>query len=242
LHPLTWGDTGRYGARRTLVDMRSLLRPIGVIAFGLSPAVLISACGNGDDETANTPLVPIQETSYVVKEPATTTTTLAPTATADGGISPVEQLYTVVAGDALASIANKFGITLDVLVAYNEWEEGTAHPIFAGDEIRIPPDSKIPGADEDDDDATDETDGETESTDADTESTEADPETTDGPPSGSGDACQAGTHTITAEDTTRLRVAELYDVSVEALDAANANTPNYSSFYPGLEIVIPCVE
>jgi len=225
--------------------MRSLLRPIGVIAFGLAPAVLISACGTGDDETANTPLVPIQETSYVVKEPATTTTTLAPTAGADGGISPVEQLYTVVAGDALASIANKFGITLDVLVAYNEWEEGTAHPIFAGDEIRIPPDSKIPGAEEEEEDdeaTTDETDSETESTDADTESTEAETESTDAPPSGSGDDCQAGTHTITADDTTRLSVAEKYDVTVEALDAANANTAGYSSFYPGLEIVIPCVE
>ena len=58
--------------------MRSLLRPLGVIAFGLSPAILITACGDDDDETANTPVVAIQETSYVVKEPATTTTTIAP--------------------------------------------------------------------------------------------------------------------------------------------------------------------
>jgi hypothetical protein len=29
-------------------------------------------------------------------------------------------------------------------------------------------------------------------------------------------------------------------VTVEQLDAANANTPGYSAFYPGLEIVIPC--
>jgi hypothetical protein len=90
--------------------MRSLLRPVGVIAFGLSPAILISACGDGDDETANTPVVPIQETSYVVKEPATTTTTLPADLAAEGGISAEAQVYTVVAGDAVYSIANKFDV------------------------------------------------------------------------------------------------------------------------------------
>ena len=220
--------------------MRSLLRPFGVIAIGLAPAILIASCGDADGETDNTPLVAIQPSSYVVKEPATTTTTIAPETAAEGGISPVEQLYTVVAGDALASIASKFGITIDVLVAYNEWPEGISHPIYPNDEIRIPPDSKIPSAaDEEDETATDDT-SETDDT-SDPESTEADTESTDGPPSGSGEDCEEGTHTIEAGDTTRLKVAEKYDVTVEALDAANASTPGYSSFYPGLEIVIPCV-
>jgi LysM repeat protein len=165
-----------------------------------------------------------------VKEPATTTTTIAPDTAAESGISPVEQLYTVVAGDALASIANKFGITIDVLVAYNEWPEGISHPIYPGDEIRIPPDSKIPSAA--DETATDDT--------SDTESTEADTESTDSPPSGSGADCETGEYTIEEGDTTRLKVAEKFDVTVEALDAANANTAGYSSFYPGLKIVIPC--
>ena len=39
-----------------------------------------------------------------------------------------------------------------------------------------------------------------------------------------------------------MKVAEKFDVTVEALDAANANTNGYSSFYPGLKIVIPCVD
>ena len=34
-------------------------------------------------------------------------------------------------------------------------------------------------------------------------------------------------------------MAEKFDVTVDALDAANAGTPGYSAFYPGLEIVIP---
>ena len=137
--------------------MRSLLRPFGVIALGLSPAILISACGDGDDETSNTPVVAIEETSYVVKEPATTTTTLAPDVSADGAISPVEQLYTIEAGDAVSSIATKFGITMEELANYNEWPEGISHPIYPGEEIRIPPNSKIPSAAVEDDDE-DETD------------------------------------------------------------------------------------
>lgn len=217
--------------------MRSLLRPLAVIAMGLSPAVLLVACGGDDDATTNTPLVPIQPSSYVVKEPATTTTTIAPDASVAGGISPVEQLYKVVAGDAVSLIASKHGITMEDLANYNEWPEGIAHKIFPNDEIRIPPNSKIPSvADEEDEE------DEEEPATADTDSTDADTDSTNAPPSGSGDDCETGTHTITAEDTTRLRVAELYDVSVEALDAANASTAGYGAFYPGLEIVIPCVE
>jgi LysM repeat protein len=222
--------------------MRLFMRPLGVIALGLTPVILFTACGDDDDATANTPLVPIQETSYVVKEPATTTTTLAPDASAAGDVSPVEQRYTVVAGDALSLIASKHGITIDVLVAYNEWPEGNAHPIFPGDEVLIPPGSKIPGAataadDEADEPAADDT----EDTEAETDSTDADTDSTDGAPSGSGDECEAGSYTITADDTTRLKVAEKFDVTVEALDAANSGTSGYSGFYPGLEIVIPCV-
>ena len=136
----------------------------------------------------------------------------------------------------MASIANKFGITIDVLVAYNEWPEGISHPIYPNDEIRIPPDSKIPSAA--DETATDDTD-DTDDT-SDTESTEADTESTDTPPSGSGADCETGEYTIEEGDTTRLKVAEKFDVTVEALDAANAGTAGYSGFYPGLKIVIPC--
>jgi len=54
------------------------------------------------------------------------------------------------------------------------------------------------------------------------------------------DQCVPGKYTIDASDTSRLRVAEKFDVTVEALDAANANTSGYSGFFAGLEIVIPC--
>jgi hypothetical protein len=214
--------------------MRSMLRPLGVIAFGLSPAVLITACGTGDDATDNTPLVAIQPSSYVVKEPATTTTTIVAEVPVEGGISTVEQLYTVVAGDALFSIAAKFDITADELVAYNEWPEGQLHKFFPDDEIRIPPNSKIPGtADEEDEEDATTDDTEADSTDADTDSTDA-------PPVADCDTGDPGEYTIEEGDTTRLKVAEKFNVTVEALDAANANTNGYASFYVGLKIVIPC--
>jgi LysM repeat protein len=214
--------------------MRSMLRPLGVIAFGLSPAVLITACGTGDDATDNTPLVAIQPSSYVVKEPATTTTTIVADVPVEGGISPVEQLYIVVAGDALFSIAAKFGITADEIVAYNEWPEGQLHKFFPDDEIRIPPNSKIPGTADEEDEGDTTTDGtDVDSTDAETDSTEA-------PPVADCETGDPGEYTIEEGDTTRLKVAEKFDVTVEALDAANANTDGYSQFYPGLKIVIPC--
>ena len=55
-----------------------------------------------------------------------------------------------------------------------------------------------------------------------------------------GNGCTTGSYVITAEDTTRTAVAQKFDITVDQLDAANANTKGYSSFYPGLKIIIPC--
>lgn len=54
-----------------------------------------------------------------------------------------------------------------------------------------------------------------------------------------GSNCPAGQYTIEASDTARTKVAEKFDVTVDALDAANAGTSGYGAFYPGLKIVIP---
>jgi LysM repeat protein len=55
---------------------------------------------------------------------------------------------------------------------------------------------------------------------------------------GLGDNCVAGSYTLEAGDYPN-KVAQKFDVTVDQLNAANANTPGYSSFYVGLEIVIP---
>ncbi len=54
-----------------------------------------------------------------------------------------------------------------------------------------------------------------------------------------GSNCSLATYTIGASDTSRAQVADMFCISVEALDTANVDTAGYSAFYPGLEIVIP---
>lgn len=46
-------------------------------------------------------------------------------------------------------------------------------------------------------------------------------------------------YTILATDTSRQKVADLFGITVVALDQANLATPGYSAFYAGLKIVIP---
>ena len=54
-----------------------------------------------------------------------------------------------------------------------------------------------------------------------------------------GSNCEPGSYTIEDGDNARSKVANKFDVTVEALDAANVGTNGYSAFYPGLKIVIP---
>jgi LysM repeat protein len=55
-----------------------------------------------------------------------------------------EQVYVVVAGDSLLSIAGLYGMDVETLVNYNAWVEGVNHPIFVGDVVKIPPGAAIP--------------------------------------------------------------------------------------------------
>ena len=56
---------------------------------------------------------------------------------------------------------------------------------------------------------------------------------------GGGDNCAPGSYVILAEDTSRQKVADKFDVTVVALDGANVGTKGYAAFFPGLTIVIP---
>lgn len=204
-------------------------RPLALIGFGLAPAILLVGC-DGDDDGARTTLANIEPSSYVTREPATTTTTIeGETPTDEEGRSTVEQEYEVQAGDYPLRIAQLYDIPLEELANYNEWTPPNYSEFpFPGTMVKIPPNALIPGA------ATPATADE----DVVTGDATAPPTPTTLPTNE--DGCTPGTYTITAEDTSRTRVAEQFDITVEQLDAANANTPGYSSFYPGLEIVIPC--
>lgn len=53
-----------------------------------------------------------------------------------------------------------------------------------------------------------------------------------------GDGCDPGSHTVVAGDIP-LKLVDLYDVTLEALEQANTNNPAYQRFVIGDEIVIP---
>ena len=118
-------------------------------ALACAPLVLLSACGSsgGAAEGARSTLEYVPATNYVLREPATTTTTttLAPDAvTPAGGTSPSEQTYTIKAGDGLFAIANQFGVEMQLICDYNGWAQcGGDKLLLPGDAVLIPPNAAI---------------------------------------------------------------------------------------------------
>jgi LysM repeat protein len=194
------------------------------VVVPLAAAVLfLGACGGDDSSAASRPTVTLTDgaTSYATIPPATTTT-LAPEEAA--ALGPTTE-YEVQAGDFAIKIADDFGISLGELEAANGWESAGDEFPGIGSIIRIPASAEIP------DDAAEEEEEASPEAAADSEPGEAieDP----------GDNCEAGSYTIEAGDTTRISVANKFDVTVEAMDAANEGTTGYEAFFPGLKIVIP---
>jgi LysM repeat protein len=188
----------------------ALVGPIVVGAF------ILASCGGADDTvTRSTIDLSADSTAFVVRPPATTT---PPADTAAGTVDAVQE-YVVQSGDAPIVVANRFNVSVDDLIAINEW--GPGEFAFPGQTIKIPPGGTAPGA-------------------APAAATEAgDTAAPAATIPDAGDNCGPGSYTIEATDTTRTKVADKFDVTVGELDAANANTPGYSAFFPGLEIVIP---
>src|SRR5262245_28176272 len=119
-------------------------RTLAFAALAASPVLLLTSCG-GDAEGARTTLGTVQTTSYVVEDPVTTTsTTTLPAVLPEGQVDPNEQIHVVQGGDSVYKIASMYGITPDALVNYNDWPEGINHPLFQGDQVKIPPNSQVP--------------------------------------------------------------------------------------------------
>ena len=200
--------------------MRFRPRALVIIGFGIGPVLLAAGCGS-DGGVADGPgdvLVDIQPSSYVTKEPetSTTTTTIVVVDLVAGETSPLEQIYIVQPGDSLSRIASIHDITMDALVSYNAtvWPEGATHAFFVGDEVKIPPEAKIPGT----------------ATDTGTEAaTPADGTSVPGV------GCE---HTVVANDNP-TRVAKKYGVTVDELAAANSSNSAYLSFQLGSKLNIP---
>ena len=179
----------------------------------LATAVLISSCGGGGDSSSATAEVPAQ-TSLITLGP--TTTSEPPTTTV--GAQP-EQEYIVEDGDLPVTIASKFNVHLDDLMALNGWVlEGQFVTNFPpiGTPIRIPAGGTPPG----------------ETVALTTLVATSSPETT------VADACAPGEYIIEAGDFP-IGVAEKFDTTLDALESVNADNPRYRSFAVGTVIKIP---
>lgn len=100
------------------------------------PESTVAGPCEGVTGTVPCPTVAVTTTPPMTIPPEVTTTTVV--------TSRVEQHYTVVAGDSLSRIADRFGVTMEDLVNYNEWPDGITHVLLPGDLIRIPPNAVVP--------------------------------------------------------------------------------------------------
>jgi LysM repeat protein len=210
---------------RSSTGVRRLGALVGPVLVG---AVVLSSCGGGETAaTQSTIDLSAASTAFVVRPPATTEPPADTAAGDPGAVVEGTQEYTVQSGDYPFLLVERFGITLEDLLGVNEWTSPNQFP-GPGTVILIPPGAtSVTAADTPTPDAADDTSTDTGSED---EAPEAIPD--------AGDNCAPGSYTIVEGDYPG-RVASKFDVTVEALNAANANTSGYSAFYVGLEIVIP---
>jgi LysM repeat protein len=203
-----------------------------VVLVALSAAVL-AACGAANGSSPNQTSLDLTSTNYVTvtQTPTTIATTTLPGAN-PGTVHPEEGTYVVAAGDFPSIIANRYKVKFTDLLAINGWTVvGTGSsaqvPEFpaVGAVIRIPPGWTEPGTTPD-------------TTSASGTTGDTTPNETTTTVAGGQSTCASGEYTIVAGDYLG-KVAKKLNTTVDALNAANASTPGYSAFYPGLKIKTP---
>jgi LysM repeat protein len=205
-------------------------RRLGVVAGPVAAGmILLAACGSGSDEGATESTIDLSEgsTAFVVRPPETTVA--AETTVVAGGVSAAAQDYTIQSGDYPLKVAQQFGVTVDELVAFNEWGSANEFP-FPGTVIKIPPGATVAAATPETTVAADPAAEAAATTTASTAPASTIPD--------AGDNCGAGEHIVEAGDIP-INVAKKYDVTLDALNAANADNPAYGQFIPGQIIIIP---
>ena len=207
------------------MNVKKTHRLAAVAGPALVAALVLGACGGDDSDAASRATVTLAagETDYQTIAPATTSTTVPGEVPAGA-----EQEYTVQAGDYGIKVANQFGVSLEDLENVNGWSNASAEFPGPGAVIRIPAGgtpqtaSAETGAETGGEGAAEAVTG--------GEAGEAIPDP--------GSNCEAGSHTVAAGDIP-LKLVEQYDVTLEALNEANANNPAYQRFIPGEKIIIP---
>ena len=179
-----------------------------------------ASCG-GDTLGVATTVVNVTPTNFATIPPVASTLP-GPTTTLPSNAVGAETVYTVVAGDSPLAVANKFGISLTTLLAYNAMVSPAQFP-YPGQTLRIPPqavvDPNAPSA-----------------------TNPATPGATNAPAAPVGPGCgtrPAGTYTIAKGDNF-WQLRKDFCVSLAALLSAN-NWPDMSqvTFIPGQVINIP---
>jgi LysM repeat protein len=185
----------------------------------------LAACADPDDsgDTSDTTVVTVTQADVQTIPP--TSSTLPP---GPGEVVNQALDYEVQSGDYLAGIAAKYSVSLDELIAYNEFPEGANHPLYPGDVIQIPPGYTIPA------ETTTTTTAATAATTGSTDSTAAGEET-----STTVDTSQGGSYEVQAGDYL-AGIATKVGSTVDAIVAANGWADGASHpLYPGDIIKIP---
>lgn len=207
-----------------------------LVGPALIGALVLSSCGSGESgATSSTVDLNSASTAFVVRPPATTVPIDTAAAGDPDAVVEGTQDYTVVFGDYWYGLVERFAVSIDDLLAVNEWTDINTFP-NPGDVILIPPGAKSVAAV-----GTGTTDPAAATGDTATDDTSTDDTSVAAPAEtipDAGDNCAPGSYTIVADDF-EGKVASKFDVTVDALRTANAATSGYSSFYVGLEIVIP---
>ena len=205
--------------------MKSSPRATFALTIGAASMALLSGCGSSDGEAAGSSdtLNYVPTTSYALKAPATTTTstTLPAGEVSEDGTSATEQTYTIRKGDSLSAIASRFDTTMDAIIQYNDWADGTSHVLLPGDTMLIPPGSAVVGS--------------TQSAAATNTGASEDAESSEDAEEATGLGCA---HTIVAGDNP-TRVAAQYDITVDQLQNANLSNPVWNTFLLGSNLNIP---
>jgi LysM repeat protein len=113
-----------------------------VVSVGLF-AVAMGGCGEDTLGVATT-VVAVTPTNFATIPPVQSTLPGTTTTLPSNAIG-AEQLYTVQSGDSPLAVANKYGIALETLLAYNGWVSPSQFP-YPGTQIRIPPQAIEPAA------------------------------------------------------------------------------------------------
>ena len=186
-------------------------------------AVLLSACG--DSATATTSSVlNLESTNWATLAPTPST---IPVTTLPGPVQPGQPTteptqYTIQSGDVPFTVANRYGITLDALNLANVDTSGYS-AFYVGLKIVIPAGAITP-----------------QSTLVPDPTQPVTPAQTTTTLAGLASNCIAGKYKIQDGDLPGT-VATKFDVTIEQLNAANADTKGYKNFIVGVEIIIPKV-